>query len=173
MAIDHCPNVTSHMRTYIIIISTLAFTLNNLYGQNSLNESVIKFKADCSEAISIENYTNKFNLLKFSTTPEATTLNFEIVANCAQKNVGFLSVSGDTLTIDNTDVKITSSTRYEKFDSTGHSLEISEEIQVSDIAFCDCLVTFYYELSTSLDSIKFLSFHERTFELIRTGINAK
>ncbi|MEQ9305223.1 MAG: hypothetical protein RJQ14_15045 [Marinoscillum sp.] len=138
-----------------------------VFGQVNLNESITKFEADCSDAVSPEDYTNEFTLLKLTTMPESTTLNFEIVANCAQKKKGVLSVSGDTLNIDKTDVTITGSTRYEKVDSTGHTLDITEETHIADIAFCDCLVNFYYELSTSLENVKYLTFHKRTSRLTK------
>jgi len=156
------------MRTCIIIILTLTFSVNNLYGQNNLNESITKFESDCSDAVSIEEQPNEFTLLKLESKPETSTLNFEIVANCAQKNNGSITIVGDTLKIDNTDMSTPETKRYEILDSAGNVVEIVEETFVADIAFCDCLVNFYYELSISLANIKFLTFHERTFELART-----
>ena len=161
------------MRTRILITLLLLTSLNCLYGQVNLNESITDFHSNCSEPTIPEDTVAEFALLELTTKAGSTTLNFEIVANCAQKKMGALLVSGDTLTIDKTDVTITNSTRYEKVDSTGNTLEITEETHVADIAFCDCLVNFYYELSTSLDNINFLTFHERTFELNGMKKNAR
>ena len=156
------------MRTCIIIILTLALAVNNLYGQNNLNESITKFEADCSDAVSTEDQPNEFTLLKLDSKSGTSILNFEIVANCAQKNNGLITIVGDTLKIDNTDMSTQETKRYEILDSAGNVVEIVEETFVADIALCDCLVNFYYELSTSLANINFLTFHERTFELART-----
>jgi hypothetical protein len=154
------------MRIYILTFIVF-FTSTHIFGQDNLNELITKFEADCSDAISTKDYTNEFILLKLITNSECTVLNFEIVANCAQKKKGMLSISGDTLNIIKTDVTITNSTHYEKIDSTGNTLEIIEETHVADIALCDCLVNIYYEFSLPLEDINFLTFHERTFQLNR------
>lgn len=157
------------MRTFIFTV-LLTILSDGLYGQSSLDDSIIKFEADCSEAVSPEDDLTEFTLLKFRTNNESTTLSFEIIVNCAQQNKGILSVSGDTLMIEQTDVTITTTKQYEEVDSiTGHTLIITEETHSADVLFCDCLVNFYYELSTSLTKVRFLKFHGRIFELNRTG----
>ena len=154
------------MRTFNITF-LLVFASISIYGQY-LNDSITKFEADCSDAVSSEDCPDEFVLLRLTTNAESATLNFEIIANCAQNKRGVLSISGDTLTIDKTNMAVAETTRYERLDSAGNVIEIIEETHIGDVAFCDCLVNFYYELSTSLENIKFLTFHGRTFQLIRT-----
>ncbi len=152
------------MRTCIIIISSLALVVNNLYGQANLNKSIADFRSNCSEPIIPEDTVAEFTLLELTTKNGVTTLNFEIVANCAQEMEGVLSITGDTLTILETDVTI-NQTKYEKVDSAGYILEITEETHLAEVAFCDCLVNFYYQFSSPLPNLNFLTFHEQTFKL--------
>lgn len=153
------------MRTCIIIITALTSTLNNLYGQNNLNESIVEFNSNCSEPVIPEDtIVAEFTLLELSFRKNTTTLNFEIIANCAQKQKGQLTVFGDSLKITETDVTVTTETHYET-DSLGNELEVTTETHIADYVFCDCLVNFNYQLSTRLDNVNFLTFHERTFKL--------
>lgn len=169
----HILNVTSHMGTRIIFISLLTFTLLNLYGQANLNDSIVKFRSNCSEPIIPEDTIAEFKLLELSTEENLTTLNFEIIANCAQQKQGMVSIAADTLIILETDLTITRTTRYKEADSAGFMLAITEETHLAEVASCDCLVTFYYQFSAPIKHVNFLTFHERTFKLDEPEKKAK
>ena len=152
------------MSTRIVITLLLLNSLNWLHGQVNLKDSIADFHSNCSEPIHPEDTVAEFTLLELTTKEDLTVLNFEIIANCAQQRQGVLSIAGDTLTILETDVTITQ-TKYEEVDSAGFILEITEETHLAEFALCDCLVNFYYQFSTPLPSLNFLTFHERTFKL--------
>jgi hypothetical protein len=165
--------VISHMRTHIFIILRLLISLNRLYGQVDLNDSIVDFNSNCSEPITPEDNVAEFTLLELSTKENSTTLNFEIIANCAQQKQGLVTIRADSIIILETDMTITRTTRYEEADSAGLTLEITEETYLAEIASCDCLVNFYYLFSAPLDNVNFLTFHERTFKLNGVEKNAR
>jgi len=156
------------MRTCLFITLLLLTSLNFLFGQVNLNGSILEFNADCSEPTAPEDSITEFTLINFSIDNKSTALNFKIHANCGQKQMGKLSISGDTLTIIETDVRIVESETHYETDSLGNELEVTTTTQVEDYTFCDCLVNFNYKFSSQLANLKFLTFHERTFELART-----
>jgi hypothetical protein len=161
------------METRIFITLLLLTSLNWLYGQVNQNDLIADFHSNCSEPIIPEDTVAEFTLLELSTKEGLTTLNFEIIANCSQQKQGVVSIDADTLTILETDVTITRTTRYEEADSAGLMLEITEETHLAEVASCDCLVNFYYQFSTPLPNLNFLTFHERTFRLAEKQKNAR
>lgn len=149
------------MKASIISIIITVLTVSCLYGQSDLNESIVAFEANCLEVLEPDHSFDRFRLIKYAVDDQSTIVQFTVLANCARQQKGRLALSRDTLLIDSTDVTITSRTYQEVTDSD--TFEITEESYITDLAACDCLMQFYYEFSTSLPELHFLSFHSSVF----------
>ena len=141
------------------MVSTSAF------GQNNITDSVGKFNASCLKVIAPEDsIIPEFTLKKYHTTETTTLLNFEVVAN-SQINKGILEVLGDSLVINETNVRLVEVLKTIEIDSTGNTIEIVDETYITEIVFCNCVVNFTYELSTVLYYLNYMGFHGKTFRI--------
>ncbi|WOK07732.1 hypothetical protein RT717_03725 [Imperialibacter roseus] len=154
-------------RTYIFVVYLLVSSFSG-FAQDSSSELVAGFSAKCSEPISSDAKTPEFRLIKYHTARSTTILRFDVAANCGQINRGTLVVSADTLIIADTDLSLATDLVTMELDSSGNQLEVTTTTYDANYTFCDCIISFAYELSTPLADLSFLRFHGRTFQLTRT-----
>ncbi len=135
-----------------------------------LTKDVSMFSADCIEVLSPAEEGQKtkkvkeFELLKVTSQPASLFLNFKAVGNCAQTNQGRILLIKDTLSIQNTDVFVSTEVSQSR-DSLGNEIEVTTETRIQEETFCNCLIAYSYTFSRDLSIVRFLKFHERIFEL--------
>lgn len=153
--------VYQHLVTLLILLIT-----QSALGQVSITNAITGFEVNCSESIdSLGRYT-KFGLHHLKTMNGFTDMQFSILANCANRNKGEVSVSGDTLVITETDVTVRQEVSYD-FDSLGNKVKVITEVRESELVFCHCLFTYHYQFSKQLENLKILKYHNRVYPLVK------
>jgi hypothetical protein len=164
--------VFSSLRLWSVIPILLIFQSPHVFCQVDISNSISFFKAYCVRDIDPEETYPEFTLHQFNRKGRLIYLDFDILVNCAQRNLGTLLLNRDTLKIIDTEVLRNSYTYT--IDSGGVYYEVTvEESMPGRYAFCDCLVNFYYEISYPNIDISYISFHGRIFRVRKEKIKGK
>lgn len=153
------------MKTFLAILCSLLIS-GSLSAQTSLTENVLLFKAKCEEQIEPgKPLPTSFKLRTYRSNRTSTKISFDIINDCGSKNQGKIYISGDTLIIHSTDVRVSDSETTQTLDSLGMIVETTTFTQVAEMTFCECLINYTYAFDRTMDGLKHLKFHQRLFAL--------
>ena len=148
-----------------IILCSLLFH-EPLLGQTSLTENILSFEAECEEPIEPEKpFPNSFKLRTYQRNRTSTKISFDVINDCGSRNQGKAYVSGDTLIIHSTDIRISKPETTQTLDSLGMIVETTIFTEIAEISSCECLINYTYVFAMALNGLKYLKFHNDLFAL--------